>query len=205
MNPNDVFPRRNLPGDADVWGREVEERIRATEYAAVTQKQAISGTNRTSASSLQELSRQLTRLQALYRSIPRPVQATATTTGTGLVPGWSTIATVNITVPEGVNQGTVLATGSGLLVSNTDTTSTAVGSYSRILISGVAGPQSHNPYYQSFGAYRSMVVPSASRSFPVTPGTVITVELQAYPDDAAYYPPNGGTYATLSVIGTFTG
>lgn len=59
----DVFPRRNLPGKADVWGREVETRTSSNELSIEALQQALSGQNRNTASSLSVLARQLQDIQ----------------------------------------------------------------------------------------------------------------------------------------------
>lgn len=46
INPDDVFPRRNLPADAEQWGRNVEDRIRDLEGAVVQLSQMVSGLSR---------------------------------------------------------------------------------------------------------------------------------------------------------------
>jgi uncharacterized coiled-coil protein SlyX len=202
MNPTDVFPRRNLPGEAEEWGREVEDRVRRVEYALAGQQQGLSSANRTSASSLQELSRQLQQLQTLFDSIPKVVQSSQTATGFGLGSGWNTIVSTSITVPSGVTTGTISANGSALLVS--PSTSTVVTSRSRLVVAGTAQGEIPNAWYPGSGDFRSIAVPSAARSFSVTPGSTITVSFQANPDDPASYPSNPSSYAVLSLIGTFT-
>jgi hypothetical protein len=202
INPTDVFPRRNLGGESEEWGREVEARVRAVEYAILGQQQNLSGANRTSASSLQELSRQLQALENLVNAIPKVVQSSQTSTGFGLGSGWNTIVSASITVPANVSTGTISANGSALLVS--PSTSTVVTSRSRLVVAGTAQGEIPNAWYPGSGDFRSIAVPSAARSFSVSPGSTITVSFQANPDDPASYPSNPSSYAVLSLIGTFT-
>ena len=68
INPSDVFPRRNLPGAAEQWGRAVENRTRELEKNAVAVNQSLHGANRGTAAQLASISDQL-------KMIPR-VQAT---------------------------------------------------------------------------------------------------------------------------------
>lgn len=42
----DVFPRRNLPGESEQWGRALEDRIRSTAYDVVNVGESISSDNR---------------------------------------------------------------------------------------------------------------------------------------------------------------
>lgn len=208
MNPNDVFPRRNL-GESDEWGRSVEERIRNVEYAAVGQKQGLSGVNRTSASSLQELSRQLIQVRGLYddladlyASIPKADQTINTVNGFGLNPGWTTVVQANLVVPAGATKCSLLATASGQLVSTT--TTGVITSKSIIIIDGSNGPVVENPWFPGNGNFKSTVVPSWSRTFSVTPGANIGVFLQALADDYTSYGYNAESYAVLSTIATFS-
>lgn len=210
VNPNDVFPRRNLPGDSEEWGRNVEDRIRSVEYATLGQKQGLSGVNRTSASTSQELSRQIVQLRGLYenldalfRAIPKVRQASNSVSGFGMSPGWVNLITSTITVPEGSAQAVLQVNASGLLVSTT--TTSLITSYSRVVIDGSASAEGPNPWYPGNGDFRSIMVPSGARTFNVTPGQSITVQFQALADDSTSYGYNSSSYAVLSTIATFTG
>lgn len=209
VNPNDVFPRRNL-GESDEWGRAVETRLRDVEYSAIGQKQGLSGINRTSASSAQELSRQIVQLKDLfddlsdlYDAIPKVSQDTKSVSGFGLSPGWTTLLESLFTVPDGATQCSVLATASGQLASTT--TTSVITSRSVILISGEAGPVTDNPWYPGNSDFRSIMVPSWSRTFSVTPGQSFGVYLQALADDYTAYGYNPNSYASISIICTFSG
>lgn len=59
----DVFPRRDLPGKADVWGREVEVRTQANETSIDILKQSVQGQNRNTASSLSVLASSIRTLE----------------------------------------------------------------------------------------------------------------------------------------------
>lgn len=63
MADSDVFPRRNLPGDADNWGRATEGRIEEVEGALVGVRQSVQAQNRNTASSLQVLAGQIESIQ----------------------------------------------------------------------------------------------------------------------------------------------
>ena len=204
MNPTDVFPRRNLPGEAEEWGREVEDRIRGVEYGATSQKTGLSSQNRASASSSQELARQIQSLQRAYDSIPKPRQNSGTATAFSLSAGWNTVLSVSLVAPVGVNRLELLAMGSGQIVSTT--TTTTVESSSRLNLVGTGeSPYAPGAWYIGSGDYRTIMAPSYSWSITVLPGQVITVEFQVYPEDSAAYPGNANNYAVLSLLGTFTG
>lgn len=212
MNINDVFPRRNLPGpDAEQWGRVVEERIQNLEFGTVVQDQRVSGENRASASSLEELSRQLQRLadqraqlEAAILALPRTVQSTTQTSWFGLAAGWNTILTSTITVPAGMTQAKILVIGSAQAVSTT--TVGNVESNYRLNLSGVGNsPESPSPWFAGNGDFRSIITPSYGWNLTVTPGSTITASLQVDPYDASSWPPHGESYAVLTIQGTFTG
>lgn len=62
MPSGDVFPRRNLPPEAEQWGREVEKRVQGAEQALEISQQSLSGLNRNTASSLSVLGAQVSDL-----------------------------------------------------------------------------------------------------------------------------------------------
>lgn len=212
MNPKDVFPRRNLPGDSEKWGREVEDRIQDLEYAILGQKTNLNSENRASASTFQELSRQLVALRdnqnaldAAIRAVPKPVQASAATANFSLGGGWNTVASTSVTVPPGASRAELFVIGSGQVVSNT-TTSNVETSY-RVNVPGVgASPAAPGPWTQGYGDFRTVLTPSYGWSnLSVTPGSVITAEFQVQPEDASSYPPNPNSYAFITLLATFTG
>lgn len=55
----DVFPRRNLPGEAEQWGRNVENRIEAGEDSETQLSQVVNNMGRATAGQLAVLSRQI--------------------------------------------------------------------------------------------------------------------------------------------------
>lgn len=211
MNLNDVFPRRNLPGDqAEEWGRVVEQRIQSLEFGTVRQGQLVSGENRASASSMEELSRQVRRLaeqraqlEAAIRALPRTVQSTTQSSGFGLGGGWNTVLTASITVPAGMTQAKVLVVGSGQTVSNT-TVGNVESSY-RLILNGSASPQSPSPWFPGSGDFRSIITPSYGWNLGVSPGATLTAQFQIAPQDSSSWPPHGDSYAVLTLQATFTG
>lgn len=60
---NDVFPRRNLPDEAEMWGREHDKRVVAIEDQIIAVKQSLTGQNRNTASSLSVLGNQITAIE----------------------------------------------------------------------------------------------------------------------------------------------
>lgn len=55
----DIFPRRNLPPEAEQWGRAHDSRVIEVEKTLVTLQQNVAGQNRNTASSLAELASQI--------------------------------------------------------------------------------------------------------------------------------------------------
>ena len=62
INPDDVFPARNLPGEAEKWGRSVEEEVKKLREQQEITNQLLSGQNRNSAAALSLLSDQLSKV-----------------------------------------------------------------------------------------------------------------------------------------------
>ena len=62
MAVDDVYPRRNLPGTAEDWGRALETDVVGTKKALEIVGQNIGAQNRATAASLPELSRQIVSL-----------------------------------------------------------------------------------------------------------------------------------------------
>jgi hypothetical protein len=69
MAVDDVYPRRNLPGTAEDWGRALETDVVGTKKALEIVGQNIGAQNRATAASLQELSRQLTAISDAQTAI----------------------------------------------------------------------------------------------------------------------------------------
>lgn len=211
MNPNDVFPRRNLPGEAEAWGRVVEERVRNVEYGLIGNRTGLQSENRASASSLQEISRQIVQLQAnqaaldaAIKATPRTVQSTNQSSGYGLGGGWNTVVSTTVTVPAGMTQCKLLVVGSGQVV--TATTTQNVENAYRVNVPGLGpAPAAPGPWTVGYGDFRTVLTPAYGWNFPVSPGQVITAEFQVVPYDETAYPPNGNSYAVITALATFTG
>lgn len=198
----DVFPRRNLSSDSEPWGREVESRIVTLEGIAGAAKSGISGQNRTTAATLGDLSRQLARLDALYRSIPKPSQATWTATGFGLASGWQSIASVSIMVPDGSNSASIYASGSGFL---TNTAGSVIAGSMRLVAGGNASTAQPWSTFSDVGGFHASITPSYSWTLSVTAGTPLNIGLQVNPADAATWGANTSNYATVAALVSFTG
>ena len=62
INPDDVFPARNLPGEAEKWGRSIEDEVKKLREQQEITNQLLSGQNRNSAAALSLLSDQLSKV-----------------------------------------------------------------------------------------------------------------------------------------------
>jgi len=204
MNPNDVFPRRNLPDLAEPWGREVEKRIRGVENAAVTTKQSAAGLNRTTAASLEDLARQLRRLQEVYDAIPKPAQSTNTATNFGLGAGWNTVVTASLLVPEGARRVNLMALGSAHLLTQTSPGSPGDVNH-RLSFAGVGtSPTLTGAWFLGFDRYEASISPKYTWSATVIPEETISVSLQVDPVSDGIWPSGTGSYAVLALFATFT-
>lgn len=201
--PRDVFPRRNL-GAGEEWGREVESRVIRTENALGSVSQLLRGENRTSASSLAELGRQINKLEDLYLAIPQVSQKSASASGFGLSGGWQTLVSDSVTVPEGMHNANVVLYGV-LWMRASLGAGTLIQAQSRVLIDGVAGPAfntSADAYDPGLGATNA---PQYSRTFSVSPGGSFAISLQVNPASAPAFPAHGDNYAVITALCSFTG
>lgn len=66
INPNDVFPRSNLPGESVEWGRQLMERVQALESARVADSAFAQGQNRNTAAVTASLADQLVQIRTNY-------------------------------------------------------------------------------------------------------------------------------------------
>jgi len=71
INPNDVFPARNLPGEAEKWGRSIEDEVKKLREQQEITNQLLSGQNRNSAAALSLLSDQLSKVVSFDSRLER--------------------------------------------------------------------------------------------------------------------------------------
>lgn len=202
MSAFDVFPRRNLPDDAEEWGREVEARIHNAELASSASGKSISGLNRTTSSSLDTLAHQIAEIKRLQDSIPVAQQRTAQNTNFGLPSsGWNTVATTSFEAPGG-GFLSVTAVASGQLVSSTGP------GLKTCEYRLVAGPEASAVIDGLFASpsgtwVNNFMVTWAWGINPTTNNTV-DISLQARPADTSSWGSESGSYAVLTCFGTTT-
>ena len=202
MAVDDVYPRRNLPGTAEDWGRALETDVVGTKKALEIVGQNIGAQNRATAASLQELSRQIVSIPVTLADSDTVSPISSTTLA------WVTKATVNLTVPEN-KTSCVLFAGASLALLDTVTGGVAAPPYARILVeSTTALPISNGvPATKDAGAsnVNNVVSFSGTHSLSVTPGDTVTVELQVQVYHAsAYGTASSSNFATLAVQATFS-
>ena len=211
MNPFDVFPRRNLPPESEEWGRFVEDRIYELENQEEAGSQTLQGLNRTSAASLQTLSRQLDNLalqvqavEDLYNALPVAYQETVTQTNFGLPSsGWNTVATITF-IPPREGKFVWSATASGRLVSGS--TSTNMEAEYRIIATGYTSAVVPGLYASPDGTWmNNFLVTGGATSGTLDPsGSPLTISLQVDPVTSASWGSGTGSYAVLSGFATFS-
>lgn len=195
----DVFPRRNLPDDAEDWGRIVESRIVTLEGIAEALGGRAQGVNRTQASSLQDLAQQLERLDALRRAIPRSAAITTSNLNFGLPStDWNTIA--ETTLNGTGTGGSVTAVSSGTLISGA--AETLIGTRFRLVLNNINSSPEFPGMYTPQGAFYVPVIPSFSWNFT---GTSANVKLQCAPEATQPWPGGTGSHVALALYGSFFG
>lgn len=193
----DSFPRRNLSPESEEWGREVETRVNTLQALADGLLNSTGGLNRTSASTLGELSFQLSELERLYQTIPRNQAATSHSSGFAVGAGWTTVTKLTLSDSE-ASHGNVVAVVGGLLVSGAG--SSLVGTESRLLLNGsTASPIYPGAYFPNTLWYTPLL-PTFAWEFT---GNSATVEYQIRAEDAAMYPAGTASQVSLSLSATF--
>lgn len=209
MNPNDVFPQRNLPDPAVPWGRELETRVKEAEKAALAAEQGLKNSNRTTAAVTSELARQLKDLEAvlegledLYDAIPKTSQSTNYTTNFPSSVNWYTVNSIHVEFPEGSDHCEISAFGNAGMSYNSSHQGLAT-LYGRIVVRNGSGPYVTADEFSVAGGYMAVLTPQQTRSLD---GAVdFDVQLQVRAEDSASFPSHADNYASLTVLATFTG
>lgn len=120
----DVFPRRDLPGKADVWGREVETRTTSNEESIASLRQGLAGQNRNTASSLSVIARQIEDLLATQATIPITSSRSDFSTDfavSALDPDYETVVRIDVPTPLGRNNLNIFCIANARIYENTPT------------------------------------------------------------------------------------
>lgn len=194
INPDDVFPKRNLDVLAEPWGRALEERVIALEKAAKAQQDSLGGTNRTLAASASNLSDQI---QAVVATDGGSNTGTDFTLTSGV---WVTAASVVIPIPTWTDQAVVNASAAFFLASNDAFAVPVV----RLVINGLGsmefelpsvGAASGNPFFGSLAFTRKLG----------TFGNPVTVSAQVFVlDSTKWYTGASNRVAQVNATTIFT-
>ena len=198
----DVFPLRNLPTDAEEWGRTVEDRIYQAENALSGSKQSLLGLNRATGSTLENLAYQISEVQRLYNLIPVAHQRTSNVsnfgvTGTGV---WNTITTASIALDDRGSLS-LTAEGAGQLVSG-EARTLKTASYRLVVTPGSASTEVPGLFATPTGTWVNNFKVTWGWTIPLAESTTVTVSLQCKPDAGESWPAGTGSYAVLTVFGT---
>lgn len=228
----EVFPRRNLPGSAEQWGRIVEGRIEGVETVLESLGQSVTSQNRTTAASLQLLGSQVDDLATVANDLAltqnslsqtqsdladtiqdvadlqaaMPTPAVFNNTGTGFSISTSYTNKATLTVPGVAGKtSTLLITGEGGF-EQTDAIGAGV-TYMRLQVGGVAQAET----FMTFGGY-GLSTGGGNRfvgttTYAVTRGVgqSTVINLQARSTNASMTPARAGNYASIFVIVVYSG
>jgi hypothetical protein len=152
MQVDDVFPRRNLPGEAEVWGRDIEVATKDNARGVAIVSQELAGLNRSTASSLESLARQLDLIAEQQAGIAAaqataatalaavPIASLNTASASGFTPttSWQTIATTSVSFPADKSTASAQAVSTVSIIWDTSGSGYPILA-TRTLISGAAG------------------------------------------------------------------
>ncbi len=209
MNTFDTFPRRNLPPESEPWGRAVEDEIYRLENGNVETDQSVNGLNRNTAATLQDLAKQVSRLDEqvvrlnnLYNQLPKGSQATSNQSNFAVLgSGWRNIASVRFTA-SATGRFSISANAVGRL-QTTSTTGNFEVSY-RLVSKSSVSPSTPGIPWNFAGAWQNTFSLSWGWEFTVTETESVEVAIQANPVDPANWPASSQTYATLQADASFT-
>ena len=141
INPDDVFPARNLPGEAEKWGRSVEEEVKKLREQQEITNQLLAGSNRFTASTSANLSDQIGDINAILGRLVTTLPISVSTTGSfGVTTSYAVKNTVSVTVPAGYTKALVSVMGWIAAVNN----SAAEDAFYAVLrLDGVYGESSY--------------------------------------------------------------
>lgn len=208
MNPEDTFPRRELPPEAQEWGRKVEDALYELSNRVNGNGDATLGLNRNTAASLETLagqvrtlSDQVTRVNDLYNSLPIAFQRTDTNSGFGLSSaGWNTVASISFVPPS---NGTLMVTASmsGQLVS--DSTDTNMEIEVRLLRGTGPSPEVPGLPASPDGVWVNNFTTQWGWSVNADPDRPVVIQAQIDPVTSASWGSGTGSFVVLSGFATF--
>lgn len=197
----DVFPRRNLPPEAEEWGREVENRIYQAENGYDVSSQNLAGLDRSSSSTLDNLALQIQQVQRIVNLIPVARQSRNNSSGFAVptAGAWNTVISTSVSFSE-AGTFSLAAIASGQLVQGSGSLLDA--SYRLVTSTGATSPTIPGSYAFSGGNSVNNFQANSGWTVPVSAGSNFSVTLQCNP--ASGWPGGTGSYAVITLYGTFT-
>lgn len=199
----DVWPRRDLPGRADEWGRTAETRIDSNQATIEALQTAVQSQNRNSASSLAVLGDAI-------KTIPITTSLSDYVTDFGLpvpLPDWNNTAEVRISNPSGRNKLSLFSVGNVRVFEAASPSTSYISAILRVysqdtgnlLAWGASSPGIKSPW-------GTETLHSANPVFAVRltspPGGVrVSLELQASPSSS--FPVHLNNFVELAVQTSF--
>lgn len=193
------IPQRNLPGDSELWGRSVDERIAALETAAAQNNQNIGTSFSNISGNLAAMSRQMDR-QVWGGSNSVEYKNFGVTSNTFV---WK--AESGVEWPERATSAYVLATGIGSPVQSSSGTGTDYLAYGRLNIAGQISPEVPGiPFAVSLDTISLIQVSwSALVLRSDSPDLNLTTTLEMRAPNPSWYPASANSKAAVSMIVLF--
>ena len=198
----DVFPRRNLPPEAEEWGREVENRIYQAENGYDVSSQNLAGLDRSSSSTLDNLALQIQEVQRIVNLIPVARQSRNNSSGFAVptAGAWNSVISTSVSFSE-AGTFSLSAISSGQLVQGSGS-SLLGASYRLVTSTGDTSATIPGSYAFSGGNSVNNFQINSGWTVPVSAGSNFSVTLQCNP--ASGWPGGTGSYAVITLYGTFT-
>lgn len=160
-------PARNLPPDAERWGRWVEDGLGSLGQSVTESAQGTINTLNGLNATLGQLSGQITTLNNVVSALPLTVTGTGYSADVTGGASWTNVATATVAVPSGKTQGSFFVSA------QTFNTPTAVSASAFRLVSGAwisptfpaSQYYSGSPHHYAFGSYATSFAASGSVTF----------------------------------------
>lgn len=192
----DVFPRRNLPEEAEQWGRAHDDRVISLEQQVGILSQSLSGQNRNSSSSIQTLADQVKDLTGRTSYNVGTAETQTWTTPTGTPYTWGPSLSFTLTEARVVSLQAIVAAAVSTIATSTTTASFAyLGG--AIFVNGSLAAGSRGELSTNVG-----VAPNTSRSSYLT-ASIISRTLMPLP--AGTHTVQGGFFSRDASVSGGTG
>lgn len=198
----DIFPRRNLPGGAEQWGRSVESRIEAGENSEVQLSQVVNNMGRSTAGQLAVLAGQIDLLRETQELLPVTISDSSESSGFSVTGSWAPLASLSLLVPAGKSIANITA------IANAQATDTVTGgitvSHLKLSIGGLESREFSASKDAAATQVINVLAGTQSRRYSVTPGSVVDVSVYLKSLNPSAFPALPSNFALVTVIATFT-